>query len=84
MHVHGVAKIPDDTLGAQPARFELVRIAAFAMQNLIVADGHAAPANPVFAVTGVNMVEIGQRNPSGSILCQNIRSVASAIRNLID
>ena len=33
------------------------------MQNLLVADGHAAPADPVFAVTGVNMVEIGQRNP---------------------
>ena len=30
------------------------------MQQLFVAHGHAAPANPVVAVAGVNMIEIGQ------------------------
>jgi hypothetical protein len=30
------------------------------MQQLIVAHGHAASANPVVTVTGVDMVEIGQ------------------------
>jgi hypothetical protein len=30
------------------------------VQQLLVADGHAAPANPVVAVAGMNMVEIGQ------------------------
>jgi hypothetical protein len=30
------------------------------VQQLFVADGHAAAAHPVLAVTGVNMVEIGQ------------------------
>ena len=30
------------------------------MQQLLVADGHAAPANPVLAVAGMNMVEIVQ------------------------
>ena len=84
VHVHGVAEIPDDPLGAETAGLDFVRIAAFAMQHLLVADGHAAPADPVLAVARVNMVEIGQRNPSGSILCQNIRSVARTIRNLID
>ena len=79
MYVHGIAKVPDDSLGAQPASLKLVRIAPFAMQQLLVADGHAAPANPVVAVAGVNVVEIGQR-----ILCQNIRSVARAIPMLID
>ena len=33
------------------------------MQYLIVADGHAAPANPVLTVARMNVVEIGQRNP---------------------
>ncbi len=32
MYVHGVAKVADDSLGAQAAGLELVRIAAFAMQ----------------------------------------------------
>ncbi len=30
------------------------------MQQLFLAHGHATAANPVFAVAGVNMVEIGQ------------------------
>jgi hypothetical protein len=60
VYVHGIAKVPDDSLGAQPASLEFIRVAPFAMQQLLVADGHAAPANPVLAVAGVNMVEIGQ------------------------
>jgi hypothetical protein len=51
------------------------------VQYLVVTNGHAAAANPVFAVAGVNMIEIGQRaNPRDEILCQNIRSVAAPIR----
>ena len=61
MYVHGIAKVPDDPLGAQPAGFQFVRIAPFAVQYLLVAHGHAAPANPILAVAGVNMVEVGQR-----------------------
>ena len=60
MHVHGIAKVPDDPLGAQAARLDFVRIAPFTMQHLLVAHGHAAPTNPVLAVARVNMVEIGQ------------------------
>ena len=71
----------DDALGALLARFLLVGIAPLAVQYLVVTNGHAAAANPVFAVAGVNMVEIGQRaNPWDEILCQNIRSVAAPIR----
>ncbi len=60
MDVHGIAKVPDDTLGAQPAGLELVWIAPFAVQQLLVAHGHAAPADPVLAIAGVNMVKVGQ------------------------
>ncbi len=60
MHVHGIAKVADDPLGAQPTGLQFIRIAPFAVQQLLVADGHAAPANPVVAVAGMNMVEIGQ------------------------
>ena len=63
MHVHGLAEVPDDPLGAQAASLYLFRIAPFAMQHLFVADGHAAPTNPVLAVARVNMVEICQREP---------------------
>jgi len=66
MHVHRVPEIPDDPLGAEAASLYFVRIAPFTMQHLFVADGHAAPTNPVLAVARVNMVEIGQNgNPSG-------------------
>ena len=60
MNVHGVAKVPDDPLGAEPASLYFVWIAAFAMQHLFFAHGHAAPTDPVLAVARVNMVEIGQ------------------------
>jgi hypothetical protein len=30
------------------------------VQQLFVADGHAAAADPVLAVAGMNMIEIGQ------------------------
>jgi hypothetical protein len=77
MHVHGLAEIPDDPLGAKAASLYFVRIAPFAVQHLFIAHGHAAPANPVLAVAGVNMVEIGQAGtPLEWIRCQNIRSVA--------
>ena len=85
VHVHGVAKVPDNPLGAEAASLDFLRIAAFTMQHLLVAHGHAAPTNPVLAVARVNMVEIGQTGtPLKWIRCQNIRSVARAIRNLID
>jgi len=60
MHVHGIAEIPDDPFGAQAASFYFVRIAPFTMKHLFVAHRHAAPANPVLAVAGMNVVEIGQ------------------------
>ncbi len=60
MHVHGFAEIADDALGTEAASLELVGIASFAVQQLFVADGHAAAADPVLAVAGMNMIEIGQ------------------------
>src|SRR5580692_6803124 len=60
MNMHGIAKVPDDPLGAEAARLNFVRIASFTMQHLLVADGHAASTHPVLAVARVNMVEIGQ------------------------
>jgi hypothetical protein len=63
VYVHGVAEVPDDTLGAQAAGFKFLRIAAFTKEHLLVADGNAAPANPVVAIARVNMVEIGQTEP---------------------
>jgi hypothetical protein len=50
MDVHRLAKVADDSIGAEAASFVLVRIAAFAMQHLFVPDSHAAPANPVLSV----------------------------------
>ena len=47
----------------------LVRIAPLAVQQLLVANGHAAAANPIVAVPGMNMVEICQRGvPEGDTL----------------
>ena len=63
MNVHGVAEIPDDPLGAQAASFQFLRVAPFTMQHLLIAHGHAAATDPVFAVAQVNMVEIGQTEP---------------------
>jgi hypothetical protein len=34
------------------------------VQQLLFPDGHAAPAYPVFAIPGVNMIEIGQLAPT--------------------
>ena len=65
MYVHGITEVPDDPLGALPARFLFIGIASFAVQHLLIADGHAASADPVLAVAGVNMVEIGQRGILG-------------------
>ena len=61
MHVHRIAKIADDPLGAQAAGLVFVRIAPLAVQQLLVANGHASAANPIVAVPGMNMVEISQR-----------------------
>jgi hypothetical protein len=61
MHVHRIAEVANDPLGAKPASFLFVRIAPFYMQQLLIVNGHAAAADPVLAVTRVNMVEIGQR-----------------------
>jgi len=60
VNVHGFAKVANNPLGAQPASFQFVGVAPFAVQQLFVADSHAAAANPVLAVAGMNMVEIGQ------------------------
>ncbi len=60
MYMHGITKVPNDSLGAQAASLYLVRIAAFTMQRLFIAHGHAAPTNPVLAIARVNMVKIGQ------------------------
>jgi hypothetical protein len=60
VYVHGFAKIADDPFRAQAAGFFFVGIATFDVQQLFLPDGHASPANPVFAVPGVNVIEIGQ------------------------
>ena len=62
MHVHGVAEIGDDPLRAQAASFLFVWIAPLDVQQLFLPDGHTSTADPVFAVPGVNMIEIGQRD----------------------
>jgi len=62
MHMHGVAEVAYDPLRAQAAGFLLVGIAPFDMQQLLVPDGHASAADPVFAIPGVNVIEIGQRD----------------------
>ena len=71
----------NDPLGAQAAGFLFIRIAPLAVQQLLVVDGHAAPANPVFTVARVNVVEVGQRKSFSGIPSQNIRSVASPWSN---
>ena len=49
----------------------LVRIAPLAVQQLLIANGHAPAANPIVAVPGMNMVEICQRgNPRGDTLTE--------------
>jgi len=83
VHVHGIAEIADDPLGAQAASFLFVGIAPLDVQQLLVPDGHAPPANPVFTVPGVNVIEIGQRDLECDI-SQNIRSLARRISKLID
>jgi hypothetical protein len=83
MHVHRIAEVADNPLRAQAAGLLFVGIAPFYMQQLLVPHGHAPSANPVFAVPGVNVIEIGQRD----LECdnsQNIRSLASRILELID
>lgn len=71
MYVHGIAEIADDPLGAQAAGLVLVRIASLAVQQLLVANGHAPSANPIVAVPGMNMIEICQRgSPRGYTLTE--------------
>ena len=60
MHVHRIAEVADDPLGTQAAGLVLVRIAPLAVQQLLVANGHASTANPIVAVPGMNMIEISQ------------------------
>ena len=60
MHMHRIAEIAYDSFGAQTACFVFVRIAALDMQQLLILDSHTAPANPVFPVAGMNVIEIGQ------------------------
>jgi hypothetical protein len=83
VHVHGIAEIADNPLGAQATGFLFVGVATLHVQQLLFPDRHAAPANPVVTVPGVNVIEIGQRD----LECdnsQNIRSLASRILELID
>jgi hypothetical protein len=74
VHVHGIAEIANNPLRAQTAGFFFVRIAPLDMQQLLIPDCHAASANPIFAVAGVNMIEIGQRAsrdiPEYQIACE--------------
>ena len=63
--MHGVAKVPDNALGAEPASLKFLLIAALTMQHLFVAHGNTASTNPILAVARVNMVEIGQTEPLG-------------------
>ena len=51
VHVHRLAEIADNPFRAQPARFDLVGIPAFAVQQLLVANRHASSANPVVAIS---------------------------------
>jgi hypothetical protein len=48
--MHRIAEVVDNPLGALPAGFVLIRVAPFAVQQLLVANSHAPAANPVFAV----------------------------------
>ena len=85
LHVHRVAEIADDSLRALTAGFAFVGVAALAMQQLFILNGHAAAANPVVAIARVNVVEIGQRgSPLLWIIVKNIRSVAGSIPMLVD
>ena len=63
MHVHGIAEIADNPFRAQATSLFFVGIAPFDVQQLLFPDGHAPPADPVFSISGVNMIEIGQRAP---------------------
>ncbi len=62
MHVHRVAEVADDSFRAQAAGFLFVGIASLHVEQLLFPDGHAPPANPVFPIAGMNMIEIGQRD----------------------
>jgi hypothetical protein len=62
MHVHRIAEIADDPLRAQAARLLFVGIAPLDVEQLFVSDGHTSTTNPVFAVPGVNVIVIGQRD----------------------
>lgn len=60
--MHRIPEVADDPLGAQTAGFLLIGIASLAVQQLIIANGHASAADPVFPIAGVNVIEIGQRD----------------------
>jgi len=64
VHVHRLAEPADDPLGAQAAGLVFIGIAAFGDQHLLVFNGHAAAADPVFAVARVNVVVVGQTRKS--------------------
>jgi hypothetical protein len=81
MHVHWIAEMAYDPLGAQPAGFLFIRIAPFTQQYLLVVDGHAAAADPVLTVPRVNMVVIGQRGSPRVGYLARISSVASPMLN---
>ncbi len=51
MHVHRVAKISNNPFRAQAAGFLFVRIASFAVQQLVALKRHASAANPVVTVS---------------------------------
>ena len=51
LHMHRLAEIADDPFGAQAAGFILIRIAALALQHLVILHGHATAANPVVSVS---------------------------------
>jgi len=58
---HRFTEIGDDALGAQPAGFIFVRIAALAAEQLLVMKSDAAAADPILSITDVDVIEVRQR-----------------------
>jgi len=84
VNVHRFAEIRDDLFGAQTARFFLVRVAAFPVQQFLVLNGDASAANPVGALAGVNVVEIGQDSRLCSVHKPEYQIGCGALRRLVN
>ncbi|HYL77732.1 MAG TPA: hypothetical protein VEU96_26190 [Bryobacteraceae bacterium] len=56
--MHRLAKITDDSFGAQPASLVLIGISPLAMQHLVTLHRHAPAANPVVTIPRMYVVEI--------------------------